>query len=109
MCSENLNLITELDFSSVNDELNWFNTSNNPIATESGFLVLRPDSQLSVFNRGLGQININNNRVRCLLNLEVNRPLAGVDTVFFIVQIWNGTNLVGENSIYIDNIQPGLS
>lgn len=107
MCNDNLNLITELDFSSVNDELNWFNTSNNPIATESGFLVLRPDSQLSVFNRGLGQININNNRVRCLLNLEVNRPLAGVDTVFFIVQIWNGTNLVGENSIYIDNIQPG--
>lgn len=107
MCNENYNLIKEIDFSTTNDEMNWFNNSNNPIATESGMLVFRADSQLSVFSRGIGTIDITNNRLKYLLNLEINRPLNGVDTVYYVVQFWNGTNLIGESTIYITNISPG--
>lgn len=107
MCNENYNLIKEIDFSTTNDEMNWFNNSNNPIATENGMLVFRADSQLSVFSRGIGTIDITNNRLKYLLNLEINRPLNGVDTVYYIVQFWNGTNLIGESTIYITNIAPG--
>jgi len=107
MCNENYNLIKEIDFSTTNDEMNWFNNSNNPIATENGMLVFRADSQLSVFSRGIGTIDITNNRLKYLLNLEINRPLNGVDTVYYVVQFWNGTNLIGESTIYITNISPG--
>ena len=74
MCNENYNLIKEIDFSTTNDEMNWFNNSNNPIATENGMLVFRADSQLSVLSRGIGTIDITNNRLKYLLNLEINRP-----------------------------------
>lgn len=110
MCNTNTNQIINLDFSQTNDELNWFNNSANPIQTDSGKLVLRPDSVMSVFSRGLGSINVNNNRLRFKLNFEVFRPTAGgAGQIKYLVQIFNGLNLIGQSYVYIDNINEGQS
>jgi hypothetical protein len=108
MYNENINNIASFDFSQIVDEINWFNNSSNPILTENNKLVLRPDTTISMFSRGLGSIDITNNRLRYKLNLEIFRPTTtGVDTVNFIIQIWNGLNLIGESTVYVDNISAG--
>lgn len=108
MCNENINNIASFDFSQIVDEINWFNNSSNPILTENNKLVLRPDTTISMFSRGLGSIDITNNRLRYKLNFEIFRPTTtGVDTVNFIIQIWNGFNLIGESTVYVDNISVG--
>lgn len=108
MCNTNTNQIINLDFSQTNDELNWFNNSANPIQSDSGKLVLRPDSVMSVFSRGLSSINVNNNRLRFKLNFEVFRPTAGGSgQIKYLVQVFNGMNLIGQSYVYIDNINAG--
>lgn len=108
MCEENINQIIALDFAQTDDSLNWINTSSNQIVTVDGKLVIQPDGALSQFSRGLGQIANTNNRIRYKLNVEIFSPaVGGSPTVNYLVQIFNGVNLIGQSTIYIEGIEGG--
>lgn len=108
MCNENINHLLDVDFATTFDELNWITNSSNAIHTTDGRLVLQPESALITYNRGLGQINTENNRLRFKLNLEIFCPsTGGAAVVNYLVQVYNGTNLVGQSTIFIDGIDGG--
>lgn len=105
MCVENTNILLSKDFTAADDSFNWLNNTINPVITESDRLVLRPDSQLSTFTRNAGSLHISNNRVRFKLNLEVYRPQdSDQGVVNYVVQILKGTNIIGQNTVYIEGI-----
>lgn len=110
MCDKNINEILDLNFDSVNDEFNWLNNTNNAIQTESGRLKLDPDSNTSRFTRSLGDLDASNNRIQLQCNLSIFRPQSSTQSNFCATfEIFNGSNLVGVYTLFIDNIEPGQS
>lgn len=108
MCNEDNLQLLGIDFSTVNDEINWFNNGLNPVTTTGGMLVLKGDTSLSYFSRSLGIIDPNKNRVKLKLNLEISRPAVnGVGSCNYIVEIWRGLVFVGQCTINLSGISAG--
>lgn len=105
MCNNNLSNIFSVDFTQVSDEINWFSNSANPLSTTNNKLVLIPNAINDIFSRSIGVIDISKNRINVKLNLEVFRPTTGGSNITeVLVQVLNGTNVIGQNTIHIDNI-----
>lgn len=108
MCDKNTNEILNIDFSSVDDVLYWFNDSTNPIETAGGKLILRPSSQTSVFTRLIGNLDPDNNRLKIKLNFEVLRPLTGGnEKLKYSLEFWMGSTLIGSETVTQKNIKIG--
>lgn len=108
MCNPNTHTIAAIDFGASNDEFSWLSNSIYPITTVNDRLVLKPDSALSTFSRGLGALDISNNRVGFKLNLEIFRPAnGGAQTVNYVVQLLNNSAVIDQSTIYIENIGAG--
>ena len=105
MCNNDLTNIFSVDFTQTTDEINWFSSSSNPVSTVSNKLVIIPDAINNVFARSIGVIDIAKNRINVKLNLEIFRPsTGGSDTSEFLIQVLSGTNVIGQNTVHIDNI-----
>ena len=105
MCNNNLLNIFTLDFSQTNDEVNWFSNSINPITTVNNQLLINPDSISNVFARNIGVIDVAKNRINIKLNLDIFRPSTGGSNITeLLIQILNGSNVIGQNTVHIENL-----
>lgn len=105
MCNNDLTNIFLVDFSQTTDEINWFSSSSNPVSTISNKLVIIPDAINNIFARSVGIIDIAKNRINVKLNLEIFRPTTGgFDTSEFLIQVLSGSNVIGKNTVHINNI-----
>lgn len=75
MCEENLNTIIDLDFSVINDEVNWDHDSTNVLQTVDGCLVLNPSDDTVKYRRTLTS-SVVENRLRLKINLQAERRNA---------------------------------
>lgn len=102
----NLNEMLDVVFSESNDELNWSNNTTNPVQTISGKLLLKGEDSSSEFRRNLGNLDSQNDRIRVKCNLTITRPSSSIDSVFCtIFSVYQGAFLIGEYSIYAENIE----
>lgn len=100
--------IFNVNFSEVNDEFDWVSNTSNPIQTISGRLVLKPDDITSSFSRGLGSITPDRDRIRVKSNFEICRPSSSnTNRACIVVTIKNGSNVIGVNRVYIDDLSAG--
>lgn len=74
MCDKNITGLLDVDFSTTSDEFNWVTDSGIPIETDGGQLKLIADSAVVSFNRGLGDIAPENDRIRVQANFDIYRP-----------------------------------
>jgi len=110
MCDSNINSIVDLDFSSISDEFNWINNTQNTIETVGGKLLIRPDGPNSIISRSLGAIDPANNRIKIEMLLDLVRPQSSTDTTICVdVDVLVDGSVVDTFTIYLDNLDPGSS
>lgn len=107
MCNENRNTIFEAEFSQISDANNWSTNASNVVQnTSNGRLRFTPDNDSTFFERILGNLDSNNNRLKVGFDFELVRPVgsndAGMDVVF---QFLIGSQIVGVGSACISEIE----
>lgn len=109
MCDKNINEILNVDFSLVNDNVNWTHNGTNAIETVNGQLVLNPNANDTTFTRTLGVFDNTNNRIKlfCSLNTEFVDTSAPT-TIEVEFQIWNNNQKILESTAEIDGLSAGM-
>lgn len=108
MCNKNVNEILEVIFDQTSDENNWNTNASNAITTTGdGKLRLISDNQNTVFERSIGNIDQDNNRLRVCFDFEIFRPIGSSDNETTVVfSIYNSNELIGSAEACITEI-PG--
>lgn len=71
MCDLNTNILIDLNFYNSDDSINWETNSNNPIYTDNGKLVLSSSNDNVFFDRVVGSVDNENNRIQIKCNFDV--------------------------------------
>ena len=104
-CNKNINELLNIDFSVTSDAPNWSTNASNVVSVSDGKLRLNPDNENTFFDRVLGAIDPNNNRLRIGIDFEVSRPTGSTQTDTEVsFEILKGTEIVGIGTACITEV-----
>lgn len=110
MCDKNINTLLNVDFSQVDDSVNWLHDSSNVLQTSGGKLIIDADSNGRTFTRQLGTFDNANDRVQIKCNIEAaNLAFLGSTTMEATFEIWSGTQKLHTSCASFDSIAIGVN
>lgn len=94
MCNENKHTLLDLNFSAVNDTVNWTTFSPATAGTLEGKLKLKFNSATGSVERSIGTLDPLNNRLQIKINYEVKNLAPISNTTTLVFRIKNTSNVI---------------
>jgi len=109
MCDPNENTVIALDFVTAGDQGNWQTTSQTPVQTIGGKLLLDADSNSAEFKRAIGTVDPTNNRLTIKSNFSIEIATGAPPTMEVVFDLFVDGNKLGSSCAEFANIQAGAN